>query len=135
MDPVQASLFAGLLFGGENIESLDRIENMTFLFEFNGDKEENANKELLISNLIYVFLLFESHGYVVSSNSKEGQLLGIQDGFVYFSSLDRNIFGAKALLANFEGNPLMLPQWLMDVFVRRQENSIQLSQRGGSSKL
>lgn len=121
MDPVQVSLFGGLLFGADNIPDLNQIENSTFLFEFGKNKTADENTELLISNLIFVFLLFESHGYVVSSNSSAGQLLGLQDGFVYFSSREKNISRAEVLLKNFKRNPSALPQWGMEIFAERQE--------------
>lgn len=122
MDPVQASLFGGLLFGSGDMPDL--VENRTFLFEFGENKTTDENTELLISNLIFVFLLFESHGYVVSSNSNAGQLLGIQDGFVYFFSKEKNISGAEVLLKNFERNPLAPPQWIIEIFAERQEHAL-----------
>lgn len=124
MDPVQASLFGGLLFGADDIPDLNQIENSTFLFEFGKNKTADENTELLISNLIYVFLLFESHGYVVSSNSSAGQRLGIQDGFVYFSSREKNISGAEGLIKNFERDSLELPKWVMEIFAERQEQAL-----------
>jgi len=123
MDPVQVSLFGGLLFGSG--DTPDLVENRTFLFEFGKNKKADENTELLISNLIYVFLLFESHGYVASSNSNSGQLLGVQDGYIYFLSRDKkSISSAKTLLKNFERKPSALPQWVMEIFVERQEQEL-----------
>jgi len=124
MDPVQVSLFGGLLFGTEEVP--DFIEDRTFLFEFGKKKTGDENSELLISNLIFIFLLFESHGYVVSSNSNRGQLLGVQDGFIYFASRDeKDIDSAECLLRNFERDPLASPSWVSEIFVERQEKVAQ----------
>lgn len=119
IDPVQWSLFGGLLFGAGDIP--DVAENRTFLFEFGKSKSADEKTELLISNLIYVFLLFESHGYVVSSGSSAGQLLGIQDGFVYLSSREHDISGAESLLKNFESKPLESPRWITEILVESQK--------------
>lgn len=123
MDPVQLSLFGGLIWGADGVPS--SLENKTFLFEFGNDKVADENTELLIANLICVFLFFESHGYVVSSNSGTGQLLGVQDGYIYFSSRNsREISNAKYLLENFERDPSSPPQWVSDIFIGRQEASL-----------
>lgn len=122
IDPVQLSLFAGLLFGADNIPDLNKLDNRTFLFEFGKNVDANSNTELLISNLIFVFLLFESHGYVVSSNSNAGEVLGVQDGFIYFSSWDKNISGAKKVLQDFERDPSAPPQWIIEIHGRVQGN-------------
>ena len=122
IDPVQTSLISGLLFGMENVSWL--AKNRTFLFEFGKDENTDSSTELLISNLIFTFLLFECHGYVVSSNSNVGQRLGIQDGFVYFSSKEKNLSGAENLLKNFERHPLKAPQWVLDIIAKRQEQAL-----------
>ena len=119
LDAIQVALFGRLLFGSEEIPSL--IENRTFLFEFGKDENANQKTELLMANLIYLFLLFESHGYVVSSGGDTGQYLAIQDGFVYFYSNEKAIPSAKLLLENFERQPLMSPQWILDILIREQE--------------
>lgn len=64
LDPDEESLFGGLLFGTKEIPNL--VENNTFMFEFGGDEDKNDSVELLIANLIFIFLLFECHGYIVS---------------------------------------------------------------------
>lgn len=84
----------------------------TLLFESSGKRSLDLATELLISNLIYVFLLFECHGYVVSSSGVKGQRLGIQDGFIYFIHHEDNGFSAKQILGKFESNPLMSPGWV-----------------------
>jgi hypothetical protein len=78
----------------------------TLLFEI---ESGGLNEELLLSNLIFLFLLFELHGEIVSSNSRNGKYLSIQDGFVYFMSRDdRDIVEAKALLNRFDEQPLRM---------------------------
>lgn len=96
------------------------LENRTWLFEFGDDAGANISTELQISNLIYVFLLFEAHGYVVSSNRSAGQYLAIQDGFVYFYSSEEEIKKVKQLLENFERRPLASPQWILDFIIEGQ---------------
>ncbi len=120
MDPVQLSLFGGLIWGADGVPS--SLEDKTFLFEFGNDSVADENAELLIANLICVFLFFEFHGYVVSSKSGRGQLLGVQDGFIYFFSRDaKDILEAKSLLENFKRAPSSSPQWVRDISIRRQE--------------
>jgi hypothetical protein len=123
MDPVQLSFFGGLIWGVDNMPS--DMENQTFLFEFGKDKSADDNSELVISNLIFTFLFFESHGYVVSSNSSTGQLLGVQDGYIYFLSRNTgDISNAKSLLENFKRAPSSPPQWVTDIYIERQELSL-----------
>jgi hypothetical protein len=126
-DPVQASMVGSLLFGKQEIGDLNLAENRSFLFKFCEDESANESTELLIANLIYVLLLFEGHGYVVSSGTDSGQLVGIQDGFVYFYSKRPDISGAKSLLKNFEENPLRSPQWINTIVGKWQERSLQRS--------
>lgn len=126
MDPVQLSLFAGLLFGADKISEYNQTQNRTFLFEFGKNKDSDSNDELLLANLIYIFLLFESHGYIVSSNSYSGQSLGIQDGYVYFSSREqKDISNAETLLGSFARNPKTRPQWVIEVYVDRQQQFLE----------
>ena len=121
MDPVQCSLFNGLLFGLSSKLDINYIKNRTLLFECGEDNDTDLNTELLISNLVYIFLLFESHGYLVSSDSYNGQLLGIQDGVVYFCSQEKLISSVNDLLKKFEHDPLASPQWVTNAFIARQE--------------
>jgi len=122
IDPVQASLLGGLLFGAEALRDMNSTENRNFFFEFGKERYFDDNQELLISNLIYVLLLFESHAYVVSSKGTAGQRLGIQDGYVYFSSRDRSdILKAEALIKKFENNPSASPKWVSEIVAAHQE--------------
>jgi hypothetical protein len=121
MDPVQASFFGGLLFGGERVADINSLRERTFLFEFGGRSEENDRLELLVSNLIYVFLLFSSHGYVASD---DGRVVGLQDEFVYLHSDEEGLSSAKAMLKNFAEHPSVSPQWVIDIIAKDQERSI-----------
>lgn len=121
MDPVELSLFGGLLVGGENFIDFNRALNNTLLFEFGKSVTDDENTELLIVNLIFVFLLFELHGYVVSSNSPDGQLLGVQDGFIYFMSGEKSLFEAENIIKNYEACSTTSPEWVQKILTSRQE--------------
>lgn len=97
------------------------IQNSTCLFEFRGEELADGDTELLIANVIYLFLLFEGHGYLVSANSKSRECLSIQDGFIYFSSDEESIAGAEALIHNFEAAPLIWPKWATAMEIAAQD--------------
>jgi hypothetical protein len=96
----QTSLIGRLLFGQNSIE-VDMTCVRTVLFKFVGSEQEKNAQELLLTNLIFSILLVEGHAYVVSSKSTEGQVLGLQDGIVYFSSRNTTA-SAHALVRAFE---------------------------------
>jgi hypothetical protein len=76
----------------------------TILFEV---ASRGADEELLLANLIYLFLLFEYYADVVSSDSRNGKHIWICDGFVYFCSFDDNdLVEARALLTRFENTAM-----------------------------
>lgn len=97
------------------------IQNNTCLFEFRGEELADGDTELLIANVIYLLLLFEGHGYLVSANSKSRECLSIQDGFIYFSSDEEGIAGAEALIQNFEAGPLIWPKWVAAMEIAAQD--------------
>lgn len=106
----EAFLIQRLLFGPGNAYTI--AENRSLVFEFAGDSKADLKEDLLLSNLVFLFLLFECHGQVVSSGCREGKHLSIQDGFVYFMSFDGNDIGiAQDLLNGFEEQPLRAPQY------------------------
>lgn len=84
----------------------------SYIFEFGADEQANFQQELVIANLIFAFLLFEAHAYLVSSESDQGQCLGMQDGFVYFSAYGEKVSGASQVLESFKLNPLTYPDWV-----------------------
>ncbi|MBC3907901.1 hypothetical protein [Undibacterium umbellatum] len=112
LDSMQIILIQILLFGAGK---LDRNLPRTFLFEFSEDKEINNKTELLIANLMHLFLLFEGHAYIVSEGGIAGQCVAVQDGFVYFSCRDKELDGAACLLKRFERNRLASPPWIMQM--------------------
>src|SRR5438445_2286345 len=50
-----------------SIKSTNFNEERTFLFEYTNDDTINKSNDLIIANLVHAFLLFEAHGYVISS--------------------------------------------------------------------
>ncbi len=96
----EAFLIRRFLFCSNEEVSIHR----TLLFEI---ESAGPSEELLLSNLIYLFLLFEESGDAVSSNSRNGKHLSIHDGFIYFVSRDdRDLAEARTLLKRFEEHPL-----------------------------
>lgn len=123
LDAVQAQFVERLLFGPNNTTTLSNCG--TLLFEFENCANDNNNTELLISNLIYLFLLFECHAYFVSSNCLFGEYLAIQDGYAYFIANEKGICGAEILLNAFSQNPLLPPQWIAPIIIEEQERVMQ----------
>jgi len=118
---VQASAISRLLPG--LVEQCGTsIQHSTCLFEFGEQEITDSDTELLVANVIYLFLLFEGHGYLVSANSKSRECLSIQDGFIYFSSGEESIAGADALIQNFEASQLTLPKWATAMEIAAQES-------------
>lgn len=113
LDVVQENFLGRLIFGPRHTTGLNG--ESTFVFEFGNDQGEDKNAELLISDLIFSFFIFSSHVYFVSSFSNNGERLGVQDGFSYFSARDENISGAMDVIVNFERCPLISPQWIIDI--------------------
>lgn len=117
---IQAAAISRLLPGWVNPSST-AIQNSSCLFEFSGPELADSDTELLIANVIYLFLLFEGHGYLVSANSKSRECLSIQDGFVYFSSGNEDMAGADTLVRDFEASPLALPRWATEMEISAQD--------------
>lgn len=103
-------ILARLLLG--EFDCLDFTKTRSFLFEFGDKQDTNRKCELIIANVIYFSLLYESHMYITSSASTDGQILAIQDGFVGFISRETDISGAHEVIKEYENNPLNLPRWL-----------------------
>jgi len=79
----------------------------TIVFDFSQNEESNKREEWLLSSVVFLFLLFEAHGQLVSSSSAKGTLLSFQDGYVYFMSFDlEEIRRAREFIERFEKNPL-----------------------------
>lgn len=119
-DLAQSSFLDRFFIESGNAFNLNNPENSTFLFEFDFDEDKGVATEFLISNIIYLFLLFEGHGQVVSSGSRLGQLISIQDGFVYFCSREDGVSSAEVMLEVWERAPLTPPQWVVNSIEKSQ---------------
>lgn len=108
-----ASLFYSLLDGISN--DIDLGRDKSFIFEYSKDKKENDMIKLKIANIIFVFLLFQWHGQLVSSGSKSGEIISLQDGFVYFYSFKMENSNIENMLNFFEEDPLRSPKWIIDI--------------------
>ena len=123
LNAYQAYLFGKLLFGREEVINFDKIGSVFFKFGIN--KELDECTEMLISNLICFFLLFKSHGQMVSSNCNARKILSIQDGFIYFISDDIGLLEANTILEKYESNPLRSPEWVGEIVSDYQERGIE----------
>jgi len=83
-------------------------------FRFGLDEDQSFEIDVMIANIIFLFLLFEGHAYLTSSSSKMFQILGIQDGYAYLYAKDLQLSRAEELLKNFEYNPRSVPKWVSD---------------------
>ncbi len=122
MNAYEVYLFNKLVFGRDEVTYAGEIEPI--LFEFGFSKELDECTEMLISNLICMFLLFKSHGQMVSSNCNPRKILSIQDGFIYFISDDIGLLEANAILEKYESNPLLSPDWVDEIISEYQERGI-----------
>jgi len=94
----------------------DHICKNNLLFTFSNNKKEDAKTDIVISYLVFFFLLFEAHGYLTSSKSMGGEHIGVQDGFVYFmSAKNENLLGARTILDNIKKAPLREPEWISEL--------------------
>ena len=81
----------------------------TIFFNLQNHNSVNFENNMVFIHLIYYFLLFEAHGYIIASNSDSNGIIALQDGCVYF--ICRDDLRKKSILAfikNFEKNPLAL---------------------------
>lgn len=125
LDPVQMSLVSGLLYGVDGACDLNEYQDRGFLFEFNGrDSRADDNVELAIANLVFVFVLFRLHAYVVSSGSRDGELVGLQDGVVYLSSRHGPISEIDSMRERLAREPSTPPEWILNVIARHQEHAL-----------
>lgn len=121
INPVQSSLLGGLLFGSNDFLEFDVNNCHSILFDSQDDTKEQGLTKLMISNLIYFFLLFELHGYIATSCNNHRRYLSIQDGLVYFYSLDNDLEEAKKILNGFESRSSASPDWVLRVIADHQE--------------
>jgi hypothetical protein len=115
-NPAQRYLFQRMLS-----DQQENPRGKSFLFEYDTNAVDNDNADLLLSYLVNFVLLFEGHGYLVSSNSRDGERLALQDGFVYFEARKEDaIDRARDILKVYESNPSLSPQWIVDITALRQ---------------
>ena len=94
----------GKFLASPDVGAPDIHREKTFLF----DCQEPIVGDILIANLIFLVLMFEGHAYVTSSESRNGERLAIQDGFVDFLSRG-NFDGWQRSIENFERDPMRRP--------------------------
>lgn len=133
MNAYEAYLFGKLLFGKDEV--INFSEMGPIFFEFLIGKELDECTEMLISNLIYLILLFKSHGQMVSSSCNSKKILSIQDGFVYFISDDSGLLEANSILEKYESNPFLSPDWVDEIISDYQERSIKGHEKGDRGQI
>jgi hypothetical protein len=116
-DPTEAAFVGRLMFGPDSHPEFST--HRSYLFDFAAGAQVRSDTELLLANLIFLFLLFESHSYIVSSGSSLGQILAVQDGSVHLGARDKSGSGAELLLRRFERDPLGPPKWVTDVIATK----------------
>ena len=111
------AIFLSMLINGKPGDIIDFNEQRSFLFKFNDNRKENILKEIIISQIIYLCLLFECHSYIVSEGSRDGEIVGVQDGFVYFIFKNKKVKKSiKDMLAQFERTPNQYSQKFQKYF-------------------
>lgn len=101
---------------GLDSQGSNLIQGRSFLFEFGPDENINNQTRLKFATLIFYFLMFELHGNAVSSRSIEGEILALQDGYIYFISQGDSLGRASQLVKQFEDAPLSIPDWVGGLF-------------------
>ena len=98
---------------------ISELMHSAFIFVLPKDKSEAAAINLSLAHKIFLLLLYQGHGHITSSSTNNpGQILSIQDGFVYFvtkgDSGHTAINEARSILECFEREPLCAPDWVLD---------------------
>jgi len=88
------------------------MSHQTFLFEFGCGKAEDFQTEVLLAHLIFFMLVQEAHCYLISSGGKNGEMLAVQDGFIYFYGDDDRLVEAKKLLDDLVADPTKPAFWV-----------------------
>lgn len=121
LDFVDRSLIAGIL-GWSIARDICSSDKRTILFE-SSPVSNDRTEDFLIAQLIFTFLMREQHAYVVSAGGEDRQVLGIQDGFVYFyAATSKQIDNARALLKRFEEDDAKYPDWVIELIAIEQED-------------
>lgn len=120
MDIVEVNSIYSLL--GVNKVGVEKSKLNSVIFCYGDDAEENLRINLTVANLVFYFLLFELHAYIVSSESALFGHLSIHDGYSYFHAEEAGIKSAKSLLEKFEMNKRMSPDWVIARIIKHQED-------------
>ena len=91
--------------------------------------EKNKNNsieevKLIVSDIIYLFLLHEGYIDIVSSGAVDGEHVGVKDGFIYFYSNDQRIREAESLMRKMMENPKITPDWVLEIVEKSQNASM-----------
>ncbi|MCL2658723.1 MAG: hypothetical protein FWD62_15190 [Betaproteobacteria bacterium] len=103
----EEEFFSRLVGGGKSIVLNDC---KTLIFE---QQDNWIKSNLTISYLVYALILFEGHGCIVSSAGSQGEMVCVQDGYLYFVSDKKRIFDAQSLINSFEKEPRKSPEWIL----------------------
>ncbi len=110
-DLSESSFISNLAFGASHFHA--GSAGRTYLFEIDRDSSGNHSQLLALANFVFAFLLFGGHCYVASAGSVHGERIGVQDGYVYFSSRTNDVDSAHVLIREFEAAPLRSPSWVL----------------------
>ena len=106
----QSLLLSSLLLGPSQCANL--TEHRTFLFEFGDNQDENFQTEVVLAHLINLMLVYEAHCYLLSSEGSAGEMLAMQDGFVYFYGSSVRLAQAEKFLNEIEAGGSKAAQWI-----------------------
>ncbi len=101
------------------------------------DIGNNSQYKFLLSKLIFLFVLFEIHGYIVNSNCKESkELISFQDGCLYFISIaKKSQDNIQNIIDLFQKDRNKYPDWLINENILLQKNLDNFSSHPTSSEV
>lgn len=103
----------------------DEIKIMESIFAMSISEKTDANISFIVDGndihskltmLVFLIIIFEWHVYLVSSSSKNGKRLGLQDGVAYFFGSSRQLKDARSITEKFKSNPLALNKTAPSLF-------------------
>jgi len=103
-----------LILGSEE-GALDWRES--YISHMSSHDEARYENGLRWASLIFHFLLFEGHGYILSFHKGKIKMLGLQDGFVYFYSPSSDIGSSELIMRECFGSPEVSPSWVVECFI------------------
>lgn len=96
-------------FLGKLDSNIDFSKEKSFLLKFDNDLSD-PKKQFILGDIIFTCLLFECHAYIVSEGSRNGEIISIQDGAIFFLFRDYDTyFSTKKLISEYEKNPYSYP--------------------------